>query len=118
MKRPHLIGALAAALAAFPAAAQGLPQSGPPVPLDQPRLPPPPGERPPVSLSYSEDDRGLVRQGMVGTLPIAPHLSAGIGLFSVTDDSRKAPETRRSWSPMDVGRRTERVAAIGLKIRF
>lgn len=118
MKRPHLIGALAAALAAFPAAGQGLPQSGPPSALDRSAAPSLPRERLPLSFSHSEDDRGLVRQGMVGTVPLAPGISAGVGLFSVTDDSRKAPETRRSWSPMEVGRRTERVAAVGLKLRF
>ena len=115
MLRPLAIAALAAALAASPASGQGQPQVGPPDPSQPSRSAPKP---PPVSFSYSEQEPGLVRQGMVGTLPLAPGVSAGIGLYSVTEDSRRAPETRRFWSPMDVGRRSERVAAVGLKVRF
>jgi hypothetical protein len=98
---------LAAALALpAPAAAQG--QIGPPARPPARQAP----EPPPVAFSYSSRDSGLVQQGLVGTLPLSPGLSA------VTDDSRRSPETRRNWTPMEVGRRTERVAAVGLKLRF
>ena len=115
MSRPLASAALAAALAASPALGQGPAQIGPPAPAQPSRSAPKP---PPVSFSYSEQEPGLVRQGMVGTLPLSPGISAGLGLYSVTDDSRRAPETRRTWSPMEVGRRSERVAAVGLKVRF
>lgn len=113
MTRLPSLALLAAALALpAPAAAQG--QIGPPARPPARQAP----EPPPVAFSYSSRDSGLVQQGLVGTLPLSPGLSAGVGLFSVTDDSRRSPETRRNWTPMEVGRRTERVAAVGLKLRF
>ncbi len=119
MRRPASIAALAAAfLLSAPAAGQGLAVSGPPAPA--PERPVAPAGRPaaPVSFSYSQQEGGVIRQGMVGTLSLAPGVSAGVGLYAVTDDSRRAPETRRNWTPMEVGRRSERIAAVGLKLRF
>ena len=115
MRRPTLIAAFAAALLiAPPAFAQGQAQLGPPLQHEPPRQPP---QRTPVSFSYSEQE-GTIRKGLVGEWSLSESASAGVGLYSVTDDSRRSPETRRTWTGMEVGRRTERVAAVGLKLRF
>ena len=116
MGRAALIAALAAASAA-PALAQAPARIGPPASLRSEGIPAPP-RKPPLAFSAARQEDGALRQGMVGSWALSPGVEAGVGLYSVTDDSRRAPETRRSWSPMDVGRRSERVAAVGLKLRF
>ena len=107
---PLLVALLAAAIAG-PASGEG--------PVGPTAAPAPVApERPPIAFSHASPDAGLVRQGLVGSLPLSPGLSAGIGLFSVLDEPKRPPETRRNWTPMEVGRRTGRVAAVGLKLRF
>ena len=117
MGRAVLMAVLAAASAA-PAMGQAPTRIGPPLSAVSDSRPAPPREPPPLAFSASRREDGAIRQGMVGSWSLSPGVEAGIGLYSVTDDSRRAPETRRTWSPMDVGRRTERVAAVGLKLRF
>ena len=73
--------------------------------------------RPPAAIGYSAPARGL-QQGLVGSWPISSGLSAGIGMFPVIEELKRPPETRRNWTPMEVGRRTGRVAAVGLRLRF
>ncbi len=65
-----------------------------------------------------EDGSEAVRQGLVGSLPLAPGISADLGLFSVRHDDQKDPEFRRSWSAKNVGPRNRKVAAVGLNLRF
>jgi hypothetical protein len=80
------------------------------------------GARPGLGISrqtYSEQDGSVaVRSGLIGTVPLAEGVSAGLGLFSVTHEEQKPPEFRRSWTPKTVGPRDRRVAALGLNVRF
>jgi hypothetical protein len=45
-------------------------------------------------------------------------VEAGVGLFSVTGNSRKAPEARRGWTVKEMSPRSENIAAVGVKLRF
>lgn len=66
----------------------------------------------------SEVGRTDVRQGVVGSLPIADNASVGVGLYRVTRYSRGEPSFR-SLRPMeDVDGRHQRIAAVGMSLRF
>ncbi len=141
MKRPALIALCLALLQADPAFAQSEGQQYPsssasdqrlrytPQASPQPAGPPPPpsaglfeGAAPGIGISrqtYSQQDGSLaVRRGLIGTLPIAGGIRAGVGLFSVTHENQKEPEFRPSWTPRNVGPRNRRVAAVGLNVQF
>lgn len=71
------------------------------------------------SQSYPQQDgTSAVATGLIGSLPVMPGISAGLGIFSVTHDDQKEPEFRRSWSAKSIGPRNRKVAAVGLNVRF
>lgn len=59
-----------------------------------------------------------VRKGMVGSWPVKGELSIDVGLFSVTADARKQRQFKASADPLDMRGRRQRVAAVGLSLRF
>jgi len=69
-------------------------------------------------IIVEEDGSRRVRKGMVGSWPVKGGLSVGVGLFSVTADARKQRQFRASADPMDMRGRRQRVAAVGMSLRF
>lgn len=65
-----------------------------------------------------EDGSQARRNGLVGSLPIAPNMNLGVGLFSVTRYSARERDFKRTQPMKDVGERTGSLAAIGLSVRF
>ena len=71
------------------------------------------------SQTYPQQDgSSVIATGLIGSLPVTPGISAGLGLFSVAHEDQKEPEFRRSWSAKSLGPRSRRVAAVGLNVRF
>ena len=71
------------------------------------------------SQAYPQQDgTSVIATGLIGSLPVTPGISAGLGLFSVAHEDQKEPEFRRSWSAKSLGPRSRRVAAVGLNVRF
>jgi len=116
--------ALAAACAAAPAAeAQQIAQ--PAGPVLGPVVPPSDGDAPRqgigISTSVEVDAVGQVatRRGLIGSWPVSRNVEAGVGLFSVMGNGPRRPaENRRNWSVRDVTERDQRIAAVGVKLRF
>jgi hypothetical protein len=50
-------------------------------------------------------------------MPVAPNMEVGVGLFSVTR-YKGEPDFKRSQPMRDVGERQNRLAAVGLKVKF
>ena len=64
------------------------------------------------------DGSRTIRKGLIGSVPIAPSVDLGLGLFEV---NRTSPEERAliKSNPMkDVRTETDRTAAVGLSFRF
>ncbi len=73
---------------------------------------------PELSHSGQSAQGSVLRNGLIGSWAVSAELSGGIGLYSVADDSPKPPETRKNWSPMELGRKSKRMAAVGVKLSF
>ena len=69
-------------------------------------------------IVVEEDGSREVRKGVVGSWPVKGDLSVDVGLFSVTADARKQRQFKASADPMDMSGRRQRVAAVGLSLRF
>jgi hypothetical protein len=65
----------------------------------------------------STDGARAVRNGIIGSMPVAPNVEIGVGLFSVTR-YKGEPDFKRSQPMRDVGERQNRLAAVGLKVKF
>lgn len=81
-----------------------------------------PDSRPGVGVTstpYTRSDGSVgVRSGIIGALPLAPNTELGVGIFSVTR-YKGEPDFRRTEPMRDVaGRPNNRLAAVGLKVRF
>lgn len=71
-----------------------------------------------TSTPYARSDGSpAVRNGIIGSMPVAPNMDIGVGLFSVTRYRRES-EFRREQPMRDAGERRNRLAAVGLKVRF
>ena len=64
------------------------------------------------------DAPGGTSRGLIGSWPITAGLSAGLGLLEVNRDARRERALRRLQPMKDVGRQTDRIAAIGLNLSF
>lgn len=72
-----------------------------------------------VMQSYGQQDgSSAVRGSLVGNMPIADTLEAGVGLFSVAGDRRKHNEFRHNWSVKEVTPKRENIAAVGVRFEF
>ena len=69
-------------------------------------------------IVVEEDGSQSVRKGMVGSWPVKGALSVDVGLFSVNADARKQRQFKASSDPLDMRGRRQRVAAVGLSLRF
>jgi hypothetical protein len=65
-----------------------------------------------------QDGSPASRNGVVGSWSLSPGMQAGVGLFSVTADSRKQADTRRMPSTDSVAPKRQRIAAVGLSLSF
>ncbi len=65
-----------------------------------------------------EDGSANVRKGVVGSLPVAENVSVGLGLYKVSRYSNKEPNFVRLRPMEDVDGRHQRIAAVGLSVRF
>jgi hypothetical protein len=76
----------------------------------------------PVSVSnqpfVSEDGTRGTRTGLVGSVPVAPNMSLGVGLFSINRTSARERGLQRLQPMRDVNDRGSRMAAVGMSIRF
>ena len=65
----------------------------------------------------SSNGSPVTRNGIVGSVAVAPNMELGVGLFSVTRYKGERDFSRAE--PMrDAGERRNRLAAVGLKVRF
>ena len=69
------------------------------------------------STTIRQDGSTGIRNGIVGSVPVAPDVELGVGLFSVTR-YKGEPDFKRSQPMRDVGERRNRLAAVGLKVKF
>lgn len=81
-----------------------------------------PDGRPGVGVSstpYTRSDGSVgLRSGIVGSVPLAPNTELGVGIFSVTR-YKGEPDFKRAEPMRDVaGRPNNRLAAVGLKVKF
>lgn len=79
------------------------------------------GTRPGVTVSHrldiAQDGTSDVDRRVVGVVPVADNAQVGIGLFSVSRDTRERAIGR--INPMrDVGGRTRTIAAVGFSLSF
>jgi len=65
-----------------------------------------------------QDGAQAVRKGIVGNWQVADKVEVGVGLFSVSRYSRSEPHHARLRPMEDVGRRSQRIAAVGMSFRF
>jgi len=72
-----------------------------------------------TSTPYTRSDGSTaVRNGIIGSMPIAPNMELGVGVFSVTR-YKGEPDFRRAQPMRDAGERpNNRLAAVGLKVKF
>lgn len=66
----------------------------------------------------SDEGSADVRQGVVGTMPITGNASIGVGLYRVTRYSRSEPNFKKLMPMEDVDGRHQRIAAVGMSLRF
>lgn len=66
----------------------------------------------------AQKEPGGARRGIVGSWLITGGLSAGVGLMEVTRDHSRQRAPRRVQPMKDVGFQTDRIAAVGLNLRF
>lgn len=75
-----------------------------------------------ISLSTTplvqQDGSAVYRKTLVGSVPLAPDVSLGVGLIEVTRTSHKERSLARIRPLSDTGGRSDRIAAVGLSIRF
>jgi hypothetical protein len=64
------------------------------------------------------DGSQTLRKGLVGSLPIAPNVDLGLGLFEVNRTSPEEKALIKSNPIKDVRPETDRTAALGLSFRF
>jgi hypothetical protein len=65
-----------------------------------------------------EDGTKGTRSGLVGSVPVAPNMSLGVGLFSINRTSARERGLQRLQPMRDVNDRGSRMAAVGMSIRF
>jgi hypothetical protein len=65
-----------------------------------------------------DDGTKGTRAGLVGSVPVAPNMSLGVGLFSVNRTSPRERGMHRLQPMRDVNDRGSRMAAVGMSIRF
>ena len=65
-----------------------------------------------------EDGSRGTRTGLVGSVPAAPNMNVGIGLFSINRTNARERDMRRLQPMRDVNERGSRMAAVGLSVRF
>lgn len=65
-----------------------------------------------------QDGSAGYRRALVGSVPLARNVSVGVGLIKVIRSSRKERPLARIRPMSDTGGRTDRIAAVGLSIRF
>lgn len=65
----------------------------------------------------SDGTRGT-RTGLVGSVPVAPNTSIGVGLFSINRTSARERNIGRLQPMRDVNERGSTMAAVGLSVRF
>lgn len=71
-----------------------------------------------TSTPYTRSDgSAATRNGIVGSMAVAPNMELGVGLFSVTRYKGER-DFARSEPMRDTGERRNRLAAVGLKLRF
>lgn len=63
------------------------------------------------------DGSPAIRNGIIGSVPVASNVELGVGLFSVTR-YKGEPNFKRVDPMRDAGERRNRLAAVGLKVRF
>jgi hypothetical protein len=72
-----------------------------------------------TTMPYAQDDGALaVRRGVVGSMPVSNQAEFRVGLLEVTRTSHKERALARTQPMKEVYGRTDRIAAIGLNIRF
>jgi hypothetical protein len=64
-----------------------------------------------------EDGSRATRNGIIGSMPVAPNMELGVGVFAVTR-YKGEPDFKRTQPMRDVGERQNRLAAVGLKVKF
>ena len=65
-----------------------------------------------------DDGTKGTRTGLVGSVPVAPNMSLGVGLFSINRTSARERGLQRLQPMRDVNDRGSRMAAVGMSIRF
>lgn len=65
-----------------------------------------------------QDGSAVYRKTLVGSLPLARDVSLGVGLIEVTRTSHKERSLDRIRPLSDTGGRSDRIAAVGLSVRF
>jgi hypothetical protein len=65
-----------------------------------------------------EDGTRGTRAGLVGSVPVAPNMSLGVGIFSVNRTNPRDRGMQRLQPMRDVNDRGSRMAAVGMSIRF
>ena len=97
---------------------------GPPSPMFAPEPSASPRDEPRQAFGITRNTeidpvgQPLIRRGLIGRMPLAGNVEAGIGLYSVTGNKPRLPESRRNWSVREITPRDERIAAVGVKLRF
>jgi hypothetical protein len=77
-----------------------------------------PGIRLTNEAAISDIGIAQVRRGIVGSVAIAKGVEVGLGLLSVSRYSRGEPSLRRLQPMRDVTGRDQRIAAVGVSLRF
>lgn len=65
-----------------------------------------------------DDGTKGTRTGLVGSVPVAPNTSLGVGLFSINRTNARDRDLGRLQPMRDVNERRSRMAAVGLSVRF
>lgn len=65
-----------------------------------------------------DDGTRGTRTGLVGSVPVAPNMNLGLGLFSINRTSARERSMQRLQPMRDVNERGSTMAAVGLSVRF
>jgi hypothetical protein len=65
-----------------------------------------------------QDGSAVYRKALVGSVPLSNDVSVGLGLIEVTRTRIKERSLARTRPLEDTGGRSDRIAAVGLSIRF
>lgn len=127
----HIIGALAGALVlATPATAQRLTEesSAGRSALETSRDPRSPGESFLADRSsgieiarepyVARDGEGDVRTGIVGSIPLDSNATIGLGIYKVSRWSPREPDFKKLLPIEDTRGRHQKIAAVGVSLRF